>query len=93
MNSECARPLSRRKPSGRLEKVLPDRIEFDAAILCGQLAVPESSRSGVAVGKVIFHSAHAGNFSPVDLAIGQDRRKQGPGTFKFTIGLYSLFDQ
>ena len=48
------------------------------------------SHSDVAGGKVIFHGW---NFSPVDLAIGQDRRKRGPGTFMFTIGLYSLFDQ
>ncbi len=64
--------------------------ESSLTLRSGQRAVPESSHSDLAVGKVIFHGW---NFSPVDLAIGQDRRKRGPGTFMFTIGLYSLFDQ
>jgi hypothetical protein len=59
----------------------------------GQRAVQEVSRGEFAEVKVNVHCAHVWYFSPVDLAIGQDRRKRGLGAFKNTIERAWLFNQ
>ena len=81
------RPRSWREPA-RL-----NGVEFDASMLSGQRVVQEVSRSGCADIKVNFRCVHVWYFSPVDLAIGQDRRKRGLDTFKNTIEHDSPFDQ
>ena len=53
-----------------------NRVEFDATTEGDERAIHEAPRSDCPDAKVHFDLAHAQYLSPVDLAIGQDRRNE-----------------
>jgi len=62
-----------------------DGVECDAASWSRWLDARKDCFHDRTDAKVSFHSAHEWYFSPVDSAIGQDRRKRGLGAFIITI--------
>ena len=82
-----------KRPSSWGDPAFRGGVEFDALISSVRRDVPEFSRRDCTDAKVNFYCGHGRYFSPVDLTIGQDRRKRGLGAFKNTIEPHSLFDQ
>ncbi len=80
-------------PPGWPQSAFRDGAEIYAPTQIGKRVIPEGPGGDCADAKVDFHRAHGWYFSPVDLAIGQDRRKRGLGAFMFTIEPDSPFDQ